>query len=652
MQKRGQATVFIIIGIIIVAGVVITLWLKPILESKQVEALAVPEKAQTVQRHFQGCVEGLVEQGVNLLSVQGGYIELPTKTVENPYYPFSSSLNILPNSALRSAYWYYIAPNNVKKVNIPTIEQMENELADYIVSNLGKCMDNLELLEDYNVTVDEAASADVKIEDDNVNVILYLPVKIYLKDFQYGITKFYVEQKTKLGKMYNLAKDVTNAMIKDNFLEDRTIDILATDQSIPYSGTDFSCKPKIWTVDKVKDALKRALTVNIPLIKIKGTKFETDKDYYLWRALNRKYKDLSVNFRYSSNWPLKLEVEPAENGVLKALPLNAVSNEALAYLTALLCITDYNFVYDIMYPVLITVNDEKGNMFQVANFVVIDNNQPKENKEKMNFKTQHKEICEKAVTPITVYVLAPDPDGNLQPVSGADVRLKCITTTCALGKTAIKANDNEPKLKTRAPQCVNAQLIASKKNYHTGDELVSTIDTGTYSVVIEPYKTLRYEIKVIENGYERDLTDDDNVMVTIENEDKKFSTTLIEPTGKINLIAGNFQIRSMLITKTDNYEIKGKEVEHCYEMPKQSLLGLLGFTEQKCVTAEMDDITLDQAISGGARQYLTLTRGKLNNANKITFYVPAYDLPQTIDEMEDVYKKVDSLENAIEPLIE
>ena len=82
MQKRGQATIFIIIGLVIVlvvAGLIIfrqelfvSQW-----EKEQAESLIVPEQAEEIHTHVYTCVEEVVGNGLDLLGAQGGYINLP-----------------------------------------------------------------------------------------------------------------------------------------------------------------------------------------------------------------------------------------------------------------------------------------------------------------------------------------------------------------------------------------------------------------------------------------------------------------------------------------------------------------------------------------------------------------------------------------------
>jgi len=550
---------------------------------------------------------------------------------------------------LKTAYWFYVAPNGLQKSSIPTIEQMETELANYVNKNLVKCIENFTLFEMYNITI-EKISTEAKIKKEGVIFTVDLPVHIDVNGFSFTIPRFYTEVNAGLGKLYEIAKEIMDKENEDFFLEEKTIDILAVYSDIPFSETDFACSPKIWTKSNVAEALKRALETNIQFIKIKGTAFEPRERYFMWDALKKRYKDVSASFRYSSKWPLKMDVYPSEGEVLKAEPMTNIGNEAMAYLVSLFCITDYHFVYDIQYPVLVTLTDKGGYTLQFATIVVIDNNQPRENLlGTMELPEPERKICSNKVAPATIYALAPDREGNLVPVENAEIKLKCASTTCNIGST--KQTGTEARLDTELPQCVNALLTAEKEGYHTGREIVSTVSGGAYSVLLEPYKKLDYEIKVVENGAERQLEEDEIALVSIENKEKGFSILLSSPTGELNLISGKFNLKSTLITKGFEINIKGKEVTHCFKVPTKNVFGLLGFEEEKCTTAKSEDTTLDQVVRGGSETEWEVGR-ELATAKKVTFYIPAGKIPSNIDELEEAYASIEDPTKAIKPLLE
>lgn len=657
MLKRGQATVFVVLGILAVTAIVLLIAYRQDIFASDFEqaretALVVPEKAQEVQSLVQKCIEQVSEQGLTILGTQGGYINLPSDTLVTPAHPFSTSLPIFENSDLKTAYWFYVAPNGVQKNGIPTLKQMETDLAEYVRQNLGSCVQNFTMFETYNVTAGPIA-VDLSINPRSVLVTADFPLKIDLYGFEYEVTRFYAEVNSRVGEMYAVGKEIMQKENADLYLEDKTIDLLSVYEDIPYSRTEITCSPRLWTKSKVLSAIKSAAANNMQFIKVKGTETSSSDKYFLWDALQKSHSGITAGFRYSKQWPMKMDVYPSEGEILKAEPINKVNHPAVAYLTSLFCLTDYNFVYDLKYPVLVSLTDENGNMFQFATMVVISKNQPRENKiQAVEIPEETNQICKNAINPVTVYALSPDADGNLIPLEGADIKLKCITSVCDLGTTKINRDSGDALLKVRAPQCVNAQLIAEKEGYHEGKEIVSTVESGSYNVMIEPYNELSYEIKIMDQGVERDMVSGETAIITIDNEEKGYSRTISDPGGKISLIAGDFNIRSTLIAQGFDIPIEGKEITHCYQEPSSIIFGIFGITNEKCTTVKSEDMTLDQVITGGAEQAWSVDRQEMSAAKKVTFYIPSSNLPSSMEELEQVYKDVSTSNRAVRPFLE
>lgn len=654
MHKRGQITVFIVLGILVVALIIMLALIGDRLtisdREQQMEAsLQVPEKAREVQRFVQGCVEQVADEGLTRMGIQGGYITLPESHITSPRHPFATYLEIIPDTDLRTAYWYYATPNNLQKTALPSIRQMQDQLSSYVENNLAECTLNFTLFNEYNVTAG-AIYVETEIEQDKVLFTIDYPLDIDLYDFNYRVDRFYTDINSRFGELYLIAKDIQEKSMDDYFLEEKAIDVLAMHQDIPYASTEFTCSPKLWKKSDVEQTLRNALQENIQFIRIDGTNFGDSEDYFVWDVLDDSHDDISVNFHYSANWPLVMEVYPSEGELLRAEPLD-VQNPAMSYLMSLFCLTDYNFVYDVTFPVLISLTDEEGNKLQFATQIIIDNNQPRENElGTLDLFEGDKQICENAVNPVIIQALEPDVNGNLNPISDVGISMKCVSTVCDLGTTSMV--NRQPQLQAQIPQCANALLIGNKEGYHEARELTSTVESGTYTLLMEPYKELDYEIKVVEDGIIRDIEQDETAIVQVMSDDSRFTKTLTESSGKVKLMTGNFDLSTSLITQGFDVTIQGKEITHCFEQPTTNVLGVLGFTEEKCTTVQTDDMELEQVLRGGSNNIWDLERADLFNANKVIFYIPAAEIPSNIDDLELVYAFIENPALAVDPKLE
>ena len=101
MNKRGQVTLFVIIGIVLLVSGISVFFLKDyVLKSefeRQMErSLALPEKAAEVNTFVLSCIEDVTQEAVGLIGQQGGYIDVPKEEV-----PFSDA-NLLSNRLILS----------------------------------------------------------------------------------------------------------------------------------------------------------------------------------------------------------------------------------------------------------------------------------------------------------------------------------------------------------------------------------------------------------------------------------------------------------------------------------------------------------------------------------------------------------------------
>ncbi|MBI1969946.1 hypothetical protein HYS48_04595, partial [Candidatus Woesearchaeota archaeon] len=70
-EKRGQITVFIIIGIFLLAAVAVFLYLKQDRTGLEIEQ-AIPEEFMPIKHFVEECIQKYAQQGILLMGVQGG----------------------------------------------------------------------------------------------------------------------------------------------------------------------------------------------------------------------------------------------------------------------------------------------------------------------------------------------------------------------------------------------------------------------------------------------------------------------------------------------------------------------------------------------------------------------------------------------------
>ncbi|MBW3015535.1 hypothetical protein KY330_03875 [Candidatus Woesearchaeota archaeon] len=152
MNKRGQITIFLIIGILIV----VLLALFFIVRDKEI----TPEfDTAQIKSFTETCLNKVSKDGLYFISLQGGYYDTPEPNRAYSYIKIPY-------------YWDGTA-------HVPTKETIERELEKYIDNELPECIDGFNTFtqQGYSFQLQEPMS-DVMILASTIDIKLSLPVKI------------------------------------------------------------------------------------------------------------------------------------------------------------------------------------------------------------------------------------------------------------------------------------------------------------------------------------------------------------------------------------------------------------------------------------------------------------------------------------------
>lgn len=131
MYKRGQVTIFIIAGVLIVSLIALFFLFRSGIVSN------IGGKTEKNPNPFlETCLNEKVAEGIDLISLQGGYVENPL----NIYFKFEDA-----KSPQNISYLCYTEKSYSKCVpqEIQLTEHIENELSTYISEDVRDCFDEL-----------------------------------------------------------------------------------------------------------------------------------------------------------------------------------------------------------------------------------------------------------------------------------------------------------------------------------------------------------------------------------------------------------------------------------------------------------------------------------------------------------------------------
>ena len=624
MKKRGQVTTFIIVGIILIAVVAGLLLLneyvlKSEFEREQGQAQVTSEFVP-IKTYFDSCIQSIALDGIYTMGLQGGYINLPIDEYPvTPTSPFSNKLQVFGNDALEVPYWFYEKSNGLQFNQIPSIDNMEQELAGYINQNANRCLTNFTEFQDYEVQGFQDLNTQVTIQDNKVLVRVLSKLTVNYKELTQEFDRFLITVDAPLGNLYNKAVEILEKENTENYFEQKTIDMLVLYDQIPYSGMNLDCTPRIWATETVKNDLKKIVKTNIEVIKPGAPRKYFD--------YNLNSDETEINFKYEDSWPMYLEVDGGEQ-VLKEQSSYGENNPAATFLRTLFCLNYYHFIYDIKYPVLITLNQNDLD-FQFATMVIIDNNQPRENKLGINQPAESNPvICERANVKTTISALNKETNIALEDV---DVKISCVGVMCNLGKTTSGG------LVTQAPACLNGVIILEKQGYTQAQATVDTTEESSVFLYLKPKYKKNADVQIFTSDGIRDPIISESVTFTLTNLDDGTQTIVSNDINEVELSEGEYEVNSFILRSSENgIKLDKQELKYCTDVPKTGLLGVLGFTESRCTQTEIPEATLDQVIVGGGRFKFTLTTEQLRNSNSITFYTRFYRIPNNLQELEEL----------------
>ncbi len=640
MKKRGEVTTFVIIGILIVTAVVTfffvrnTVFFRDLVQETQ-KTITVPEQAKIVKAYVESCVKDVADRGITLLSAQGGYVVIPDDPLpRGPVNMFSNYVDIFNDGTSAVPYWYYQAANGVDKVQMPALTAVRDQLEVFINDNLAGCLQDFTVLRGRGYEIDQGAPRSrVAINDENVRVDVSYPLDVQLRDFQFHFDTFSATTERALGKMYKAARDVLAAENEKFFIEDYALDSMAVYDQIPFSGVDFECSPRTWQRSKVIEDMKNVFAATIPSIKIKGSQYALADDFakYFVTDVGTRPGDITFQFTYSPTWPFAIDILGENSEVLRGKPF--AEPTVARFVNQFFCANTYHFVYNLKFPVVISLYDEEsGDTFQFATQAIIDHNQPRQNSVEVPTIDAATEICDKRATPLKVYAMGYRSDGSLAALDDAKVSLKCLNEVCDMGNTLW--DGSEYSLSGQFPACFNARLTAEKEGHVAASEILSTNEEATITLTLERLYDLDASAMTVSDTGVNPVQPTEQVTFTFDNKDVDYMTTLVYPgSNTVQLAPGTYEITTSTVVQSSGFTIPGKEVKSCVDAPRGGVLGIFGLNEKKCVNYRTDDVQLDQVVAGGGTVMWSVSREQLAGAKKLTLYAVRGPLPRTLEEL-------------------
>ena len=198
MMKKSQATLFIILGIVIIVLVALFMYAR-----KTILMPLTPENLQSemdrLEEKILDCVGEVGDKYIVKIGLQGGYLSTPKGTYR------------LWNDTTVS----YLCWNQLGKPTctnrLLTIEDMEKRLNEAIKNGLRECLNVHKFLprwKRYNVEIGKKYDVETDIKREKVFVTLKYPIKLKGKEAEVSKEEFIKVFDYPLGRLYDVSQDI------------------------------------------------------------------------------------------------------------------------------------------------------------------------------------------------------------------------------------------------------------------------------------------------------------------------------------------------------------------------------------------------------------------------------------------------------------
>jgi len=207
-SKRSQVTIFIIIGMLIVASIALFLVARSgIIPQLQWKGATSPES------FLETCLQDKIRESEKIILKQGGYIN-------NENSPTKDFLFEGESTATKVSYLCYSGENYFQCVNQEPLlfQHIEDEIKDYISDDVRDCFEDLKdslRKQGYQITNDEYNNFDVQIKSDRISVDINAEITMTKADDTSNYKNFKVETASKIYELILVVQEAVNKEAAD-----------------------------------------------------------------------------------------------------------------------------------------------------------------------------------------------------------------------------------------------------------------------------------------------------------------------------------------------------------------------------------------------------------------------------------------------------
>ncbi len=224
-SKRAQITIFIIIAVVIVAGVILVFSLNPGLREGVGKILSgevfYPDEVERIDGEIEGCVLQSLNSTLRINSMQGGYYYVDEGVLVDA--EFLEDVHRVP---------YYLVDS---ERDIPSVNVLEDEISFGVENEIEKCWVDYDSVGfDFDVL-----DAESKVGEGFVDVVVSIPVSVNFEDEVYVLDDFEAKVESDYRKLYGLAVEATSIQAVRDDICLSCLNEIANENEVVFRNQEF-----------------------------------------------------------------------------------------------------------------------------------------------------------------------------------------------------------------------------------------------------------------------------------------------------------------------------------------------------------------------------------------------------------------------------
>ncbi len=401
-DKRGQITLFVVLGLVllILSGILIGVKMRLQSDKPPIDKLILESSNEKQIYNFvTTCLSSVSREAIEKVGITGGNIYMEGLTAS----PIPTDSDVLVFAPLKIPYWNYLKECDQSFIgclssNKPPLckpgrpctvtesvghNSIEEQMSRYIEENLNYCTNYFRHFENQVLVKEEDdPEVDAIIGDGEISFYLNYPLELtdFSTDNKASLSEFSAEWDVNLKEVYELADEMIEAEREQAFLEKITLNLITAFSDIDSSKLPPTSRMTIkgggkefWMRTEVEDLLNYDVLPYNSFIQFQNVNnynpifANLTKEYGIyedgfWSLFDilisnssDYYPHLSMETIYTY-LPIYLKIGDSE--IIQPTSADIGDNFMLQTLNFL--VNDYRFKYDLSYPLLFTINQENA----------------------------------------------------------------------------------------------------------------------------------------------------------------------------------------------------------------------------------------------------------------------------------------------------